>query len=552
MTWQWSNLFFPLVIGALSVFVAAVTIWTRKVRGHRLGAMLLVSAGIWLLSASFEVLGADLETKLFWTKIQYFGISSAPSLWLLLSFRFSGRDHWVSPFSALALFLIPIITLAFALTNDVHNLVWVDAWIPEGSYFAVKSLNIWFYIFLSHAYLAIVFGVLLITITLVQTRRLFRWQAIIFMGAVLAPIMTNMLVDNFKQELGLTIELTPFVLVISVPLIAWGLFRLRALDIIQIARQSAIESMRDAVVILDVRNRITDLNPAAVDIIGIPKADIIWRSIQIVNPEIMKLITGEDMVRETEVKLQVNDAWRTYNLVKSPVTNTHDEVISQVVVFHDITKRVAAEAQVKESLFEKEILLKEVHHRVKNNLQVVISLLNLQSRQTPDLNPSSLRESQSRIQAMAFVHEQLYRYEKLSKIDFDRYVHELVAYLIEMYQAKQRKILFDQKIDPFDLVVDQAIPCGLVINEIVSNSLKHAFPEGRAGKIRIRMWLGQGNTVCLQIDDDGVGLPEDFDFQQVSSLGLQLVNRLTQQLGGDFSIHSEGGTIVECSFPCQV
>ncbi len=549
MTWQWSNLFLPLFLGALLVFISAIYVWTRKVRSHRLSAAMLLSAGIWLLATAFEVIGGDLETKIFCTKIQYFGITAVPSLWLLLSLRFTGRDDWISQFTVITLGLIPVMTLVFVFTNEYHNLVWSDARILDGAYFATKSMNSWYYLFLVHSFLAIIIAALLIAISLIQTRRIFRWQALIFISAILAPLLTNMLVDNFKEELSLSIEITPFMMAILVPVIAWGLYRLRSLDVIPIARNIVVESMKDAVIILDVLNRITDVNPRAEALIGVQKEKLIWRKVNEVRPEFDDLVSSDLAALEKEVILPVGEESRTFDLVKSPVHDEQNEIISQVLVLRDISKRVKMEDMLKESLDEKEILLKEVHHRVKNNLQVIISLLNLQSRQTADLDSSHLVESQSRIQSMAFVHEQLYRHDNLSRIDFDRYVHDLVAYLIKVYQVRERPIEFKLSIDRIDLDVDQAIPSGLLINELISNALKYAFPENSSGQINVRANVLEDNNVQIHIDDNGVGLPEGRDVLEGDTLGLQLVQRLTKQLDGDFNIRSGGGTIINIRYP---
>jgi two-component sensor histidine kinase len=219
----------------------------------------------------------------------------------------------------------------------------------------------------------------------------------------------------------------------------------------------------------------------------------------------------------------------------------------------EIVERRRVEERLKASLAEKEILLKEVHHRVKNNLQVISSLLHLQSRQIQD--PATLElflESQHRVKSMALVHERLYQTEGLSGVDCAEYVRELVGYLVRSYSATSSQIKLNVDVDPGSLGIDMAIPCGLIINELVSNSLKHAFPDGREGEILVQFHLARDGHCILVIGDNGVGLPAGLDpgSQASGSLGLQLVNRLVDQLEGSIELDRSVGTVFKIVFAC--
>lgn len=213
----------------------------------------------------------------------------------------------------------------------------------------------------------------------------------------------------------------------------------------------------------------------------------------------------------------------------------------------DITDRKQAEELLKASLVEKETLLKEIHHRVKNNLQIISSLLRLQSRKIQDGTAlKSLAESQNRVQVMALVHEQLYRSDNLADINFSEYIQTLVGNLFRSYDA--RGVTFSINIENIALAIDIAIPCGLLVNELVSNSLKYAFPEGRTGCICISMTASDENEYILKIGDNGVGIPADVDWTKTKSLGLQLVRKLTKQLEGEISLARSQGTEFRLTF----
>ena len=202
------------------------------------------------------------------------------------------------------------------------------------------------------------------------------------------------------------------------------------------------------------------------------------------------------------------------------------------------------EEQIKASLKEKEVLLREIHHRVKNNMQVISSLLRLQSEYIKDKKYiEMLKESQNRIRSMAFIHEKLYQSKDLANIDFNRYIKSLTDDLFRSYGVSTDKIALKMDIESVSLGVDAAIPCGLIINELVSNSLKHAFPGGREGEIKIVLRRTDGKEIELLVSDDGVGIPEDLDFRNTESLGLQLVTGLSEdQLQGKIELNRAKGT----------
>ena len=200
-------------------------------------------------------------------------------------------------------------------------------------------------------------------------------------------------------------------------------------------------------------------------------------------------------------------------------------------------------------LNEKEVLLKEVHHRVKNNLQVVSSLLNLQSAKISDPGTKDiLRESQNRVRTMALIHEKLYQSTDLAQIDFSSYLKSLVNYLAQSYRGKSDKVAIQVDAQNVMLDIDTALPCGLIVNELVSNSLKYAFPDDRPGHIKLTCHQTSGKNFTLTISDDGIGLPAGFDITKNPSLGLKLVISLVNQLEGKLDLYRDPGTTFQVSF----
>ncbi len=211
-----------------------------------------------------------------------------------------------------------------------------------------------------------------------------------------------------------------------------------------------------------------------------------------------------------------------------------------LAVVVDVTSRLKVQAQLKTSLLEKETLLKEIHHRVKNNLQVISSLLNLQSKKIKDNYDLALfNESQDRVRSMAMIHEMLYRSKDLDKIDFADYLKKLISSLMRSYNFK-RNVSLKMEVKDIYLNIDKAVPCGLIINELVTNSLKYAFPDSRAGYISVH--AEQNGSIKIIVEDNGIGLPESFSFEKIDSLGLKLVKILTDQLQGNLEVIRNDGT----------
>ena len=208
----------------------------------------------------------------------------------------------------------------------------------------------------------------------------------------------------------------------------------------------------------------------------------------------------------------------------------------------DITDTKRAEEAIKESLEEKNVLLQEIHHRVKNNMQIISSLLSLQSRYINEEKALNvLKESQGRIQAMALVHEKLYQSENLGSINFEDYIKSLMKELESSYYINKSLLKTEINVEDIYLDINTAIPFGLIINELISNIIKHAFKEGEKGNIKVKFYK-KSNEYILSVQDDGIGLPSNLDFENTNTLGLKLVNALVDQLAGTVNINRDNGT----------
>src|SRR5208337_4643078 len=220
-----------------------------------------------------------------------------------------------------------------------------------------------------------------------------------------------------------------------------------------------------------------------------------------------------------------------------------------IIMFREIRNyERQGKEQLKQALREKETLLREIHHRVKNNMAVVSSLLSLEAKKIKDATVRALfEESQQRIRSIALVHERLYQTKDLSAINFEGYIKSIIAEIISLYRIDTSTITTEINIGGIELDLESAVPCGLIINELLTNAFKHAFPNNGGGVISINFAKTDG-AHTLTIKDNGVGLPEGFDYKEANTLGLQLVKVLTRQLKGTLQIKSVKGTEALVSF----
>ncbi|MDH3524814.1 MAG: HAMP domain-containing protein [Acidobacteriota bacterium] len=307
---------------------------------------------------------------------------------------------------------------------------------------------------------------------------------------------------------------------------------LRASTVSRTFLDNILQSMREIVMVVDSTGTIQTANQVAVEQLGDGEASLRGRNVgEIVAGGADGLESGAG---ECDLR-RVDGSTFPASFSRSELRGPGGSREGFVLVARDITERRESEARLRRSLHEKEILLKEVHHRVKNNLQIVSSLLRLQEGDMEGPN-RDLRESQNRIRSMALIHEHLYQSPDLANIDFSAYVEELVKNLLASYGERGERVRAEVTVLTCPLSLDTAIPCGMIVNELVANALEHAFDAGGG-----TLWISYGPRNGhheLRVADDGRGLPADFDLTGGHSLGLRLVSALTTQLGGELAYAS--------------
>jgi PAS domain S-box-containing protein len=317
----------------------------------------------------------------------------------------------------------------------------------------------------------------------------------------------------------------------------------------------------DAIISIDHSQRIVMFNQGAEKTFGYSAREVVQQPIDMLLPESFAAQHSRhvrDFAESPIAARRMGDRGEISGRRKDGTVFPAEASISKVdidgrriytVILRDVTARRAADEKIRASLREKEVLLQEIHHRVKNNLQVVSSLLSLQSRGVlDDETRQKFKESQNRVHSMALIHEQLYQSPSLSVINYPQYIRQLAAHLFRSYRVSSSRIELQTNIEDLRLSVDVAVPCGLIINELVSNSLKYAFPNGRAGVIRIELRPQPDGRTTLTVADNGVGMPAEVGFWTTQTLGLRLVGTLVRQLEGKVEVDRSGGTSVHVTF----
>jgi PAS domain S-box-containing protein len=325
------------------------------------------------------------------------------------------------------------------------------------------------------------------------------------------------------------------------------------------ARLAAIvASSDDAIIGKTLEGVITSWNAGAERLYGYAAHEVIGEPIALLMPPersdelqaiLARLRRGERMQHVETVRMRKDGQRLDVSLSISPIKGGGGRIIGAASIARDITERKQVEAHLKASLQEKEVLLGEIHHRIKNNLQVVSSLLNLQAQTIQDHRIRAyFQDSQDRIQTMALIHEKLYQSTNLTEIDFAEYLRDLATRVVRSSRIGQGRLALELSTEEVCFPTATAIPCGLLLHELLSNCVKHAFPGGRSGTIEVSLHKTPQPTYKLTVRDNGVGLPPGLDVRSTASLGLRLVHLLAAQLHGTLRFESCQGTTVTLTF----
>jgi two-component system, sensor histidine kinase PdtaS len=327
--------------------------------------------------------------------------------------------------------------------------------------------------------------------------------------------------------------------------------------------QQVVESAPNAMVMINQAGMIEMVNAQAERVFGYERSEMLGRSVEMLvppryrpnHPGLRGSFFGKPPSPPADAGhdlygLKKDGSEFPVEIGLNPIETEDGTMVLSAIV--DISDRRLKEESIQAALTEKDVLLGEIHHRVKNNLQIVHSLLGLQSGNIADGTLLGImRESQNRVRSMALIHQTLYESKDFARVDFRKFLDSLVPTLLSSYGIGAERVALAISSINVLLPIDAAIPCGLVVNELISNALKHAFPNNRSGNIKIDLAHDAPDHVQLSVSDNGIGFPKGFEMGEATTLGLQLVTMLVDQLGGALTINPANPTSFTVQFPIQ-
>ena len=563
-----------LALSALIAVVLAVYIWDRRdATGAKSAAALMVAVFVWSAGYMLEFMGADLETKLFWAKIQYFGIATLPVALFLFSLNFSGYKLWRTTPKLAFLLIIPILTIILVLSNELHRLIW-PAWSLKLIDARTSILNLEhgpaFWVNFIYAFILLTASTVLIIQALIRRPKIYRGQTISILVGIAFPWIINA-VSNLIYH----IDLTPFALTITGLAFAWSIYKHHLFESPPNAFETIIESMNDPVFILDMRNTIINANSAAQLMLNLPTNDIIGHhssEVFVGQTDIFDVYQNALNIRE-EITIGPESQKRHYEISISPLTDRLDKILGRAVILHDISDRKQVEnamAISRDKALESSRVKSEFLARVSHELRTPLGVI----RGYADLLSEPAYGALSELQNKA-VSEIIDSTDRISGmvgelLDEARLAAGAVQLEIEPFNPaeilediKQKlSVLADQKKLELNAKLDPDLPAQLVgdptrIHQMVTNLTSNSIKFTRKGEVGIHFYLHDTNQWALEVNDTGPGIPEEahesiFEpFRQADSsiprifggtgLGLSIVKHLTNLMGGEITVKSEVG-----------
>jgi PAS domain S-box-containing protein len=496
----------------------------------------------------------DFQTAYIWLKIS--GLwPIVPAVLLHISLIFTGKTDILKNKSTYLLIYIPAIIISFYAVDTNLMLMGIlkEYWgwtyvFPENSLlFDIMSVWTLLCVFLAGG---------LCLIYYLKNKNIKKHQAKYLLIGLYFPLLITMATDLILPTMSIRIpETTMAMSTVGIGFISYGVWKYRFPALTTaVAADEIVSTMSNFLIMLDHDKNIVTINDATIELLGYEKKDIIGKSVKYLFADnslenagkLFDSNSNSIINFETRLKSKYGEIIPVL-LSKSVIKNDDGNIMGIVCIGSNIVEIKHAEDKIKASLNEKDILLRELHHRVKNNLQIILSLINLQSNGIKNKEDLEIfRESQSRVKSLAIIHEKLYRSADFANINFEEYIESLVNYLLSYYSADSIEVIIDVKKDII-LNMDTAVPCGLIINELVTNAIKHAFNESKSGQINITLKSDNG-CFTLIVSDNGEGIPPEVDLDNPQKLGLQLVKSLTDQLEGKIEYNGSKNTEFKIQF----
>lgn len=577
MNWQYNPIIHLPIFAAVISAAIAIYVWRRESQPHKSGFIaLMLAVAWWSVANALELSSADLNSIMLWSQARYFGIVTVPVAWLVFTLQYTGNTGWLQ-WRRLVLFLpIPITTLVITWTNGTHHLMWPSMWLEESGGFAygAASHGVWFWVHSAYSYSLLFTGAALLVRTFFRASPLYRKQVWVLLVGTFVPWLGNILFLSGMWPL-IYLDPTPLAFTVTGAIIAWGVFRLRLLEIIPAAHDITIASMNQAVIVLDAHGHIVDANPAAAKVFGTQNSEVIGRKLVSVMPEFKMLIGESDVVEDglSELEFTRNSAMRSYESLVSSIHNRQGLLSGQVILLHDVTERRRAQEQLQE-LYERERALRQereaemqrrldftriLMHELVTPLTAIVtaselladfpqeepwmSLVNIVRRSAANLNR---RISELLDVAKGEVGALQLEPEMISPLEF---FHQAVESVTPILSSRKQSLLLELPPSLPKLFADKDRLQQILFN-LIDNASKYS-PEG--GKITLRA-IEKESSLLVSVHDTGSGLTLEEQRQLFNpytrfirdkpstggiGLGLAICKMLVELHGGQIWVESE-------------
>ena len=506
--------------------------WRRRQNAAVLTlSLLLAAATVWSFFYGVELALTDFTAIKIFTAAGYLGIAAIPVLWLIFAVRYAGHGGWLTPTRTALLFAVPAMTIILVATNDLHRLFYALSELGRSNGFLYHKLDpgVFWWIHVSYAYAALLTGITLFLKMFFRASRTVRLQIGFILAGVILPVAVNAAYVAGVRPYGF-LDLTPIAFIGMGVVLSIGIFTVRLFDVTPLAMDMLCRHIPDAIFILNSEGKAVHVNPAA-------------RSLLASNPG---AVSGLFETKVGNPDVRIGDS--TYDLVATAVVTPAGNNLGTLIVLHDITVRKNMEKALLRELKEKELLLLETHHRIKNNIASIAGLLHMQAASVSDpAAAAALREAFGRVNSMAKLYDKMLVAGGRQDIPVGGYLGDIVDTIVSFFSG-ETTLSVDKRFDEFNLNSKQLVPLGIIVNELLTNSMKHAFAGRPAARVSIAVEK-MGDRVRLVVHDDGQGLPEGFDIQAAEGFGLMLIRMMSDQLEGDLTVRNDLGTHVTLEFP---
>ena len=573
-------LFVNILLG-VSVLISialALFAWRRRPAPGALEfALLMLATAEWTLTYAFELGGNTLEMMVFWARVEYFGVVSLSSMWLLIAMRHAGLEKWLASRKLRLLYIVPILTLLAIWTNGAHHLMWTNVAIDPSDPFPILKWDrgIGFWIFTVYNTLILLIGTILLIRTVYRSKRLYRGQAVVLLAGAMVPWIGSILYLAGAEVFERLIP-TPVLFTVTGIALAWGLFRYQLLDIVPVAREAVLESMGDAVLVLDAQNRILDLNPSAGHLIDNQTSEVIGQPLSQVLPissDFMERITSKPETR-TEVVLADEDRKQhTFDPRISLLYDRRGDLVGRLLVLRDITERKQIEEalriardQALEASRMKSRLLANVSHELRTPLGAILGYSEFLREGTYGTVSDKQVDTLSKIiESTNYLSELVSRLLEQSQLEAGQLVLHIDTFSIKkLVNRVESNVDIDAQVKGLTLsfVVDNDVPDSLFgderkIEQVLLNLVSNAIKFTAKGEVRVRIYHPNDVHWVIQVSDTGPGIPDDMrdeifkPFRRVDDsitrehegvgLGLSITEQLVMLMDGRIELETKIG-----------